>query len=155
MIAAELAAINEQKQMFQSNPMTKPSGTQLQPIGVYAKVDFIQKHKDRLLREQRLSGIKAIDGFMEGSDNNIAINYHKKRLHITDSLPDLEDSSFPSSGYETIKSASIGRKQAHLLKDNLIFVGHPSVGVTNCDNLSQVTQSGTTSGLKRIYTISP
>ena len=156
LIAAELAAINDKKSLFQSNSLTASPVPQLQsvPKGLYARVDLIQKHKDRLLREQRLKeGNSSSDEQMrDGTDTSFEINYMK--IHESTSYPEIYSHS--SGNYESITVSALDlSRQTRLLKDNMIFVGHPGVGVTNCDNLSRVTQSGTNSDLKRVYTITP
>ena len=158
MIAAELAVINEQKQCqmppifpnpLNPNPLNKPPLPQSSVVSVYAKIDIIQKHKDRLLREQqRLNETRSSQAqHNTGTDS-------PTKLYRTLSSPDSNGSQSPD--YEPIRfcSLDLGTNQTHLLKDNMIFVNHPAVsGVTGCDNLSQVTQSGNDSNLKRIYSI--
>lgn len=152
-IAAELAVINEQKQklpvILASNPLHKPPLPQSSAAGLYAKIDLIRKHKDRLLRQQQRTDEMQKNCVESNTGANDPI-----RVHRTVSNPESSGSQSPD--YEPIRLSSLDldTNQTHLLKDNMIFVNHPAIGGTGCEHFGQVIQSGTNSDLKRIYTIS-
>ncbi len=137
LIAAEISAINEQKQnqLQQTNPLSK-SQTQ-SPIGLYAKVDLIQKHRDRLLRDK----LKQNQEF----NNN---DSHRLRKSISSPGPIYS----AQTNYESLRVSSLDLSKPHLLRDNMIFVGHPDI--SSCDTLKCcVTQNNDDSNDKQVYCV--